>query len=228
MNRKRWLKKRRRKGLKKPLPINRVQCNAMGVTARPSKSANIVKKASRYGDILTLCEVANIDVQKVLGNDWDVAQDTSSWAKAGCAVALRKHRGKMKKWTIRLGVTARLQGKQANRMQNRYVVRSVLRIDPGTKCRWTFKPASGHGPPKRNWNPWWSVWIASVRSLVVHDIGADWNRDQKTVQRWMVGYNVNILGIDGFATKKWIPVSDVRKVDVGGDHPAIIQTLWPN
>lgn len=226
--RKRWLKKRKRKGLLKPNSLVRGQCNAMGVTASPEKTSRIIRKSARYVDVLTICEAANVKVADVLGDSWEVAQDTSTPARAGSAIAVRKTRGTIKRWKIRIGVRAFLRGRRANRMRDRYIVRAVTRIDQGTKYRWTYKPAGSHGPPKRNWSIWWPAWMASVKTTPNHDFGADWNREQKVVKRWMRRRRVQIAGIDGFATKKWIPSSDVWTVDVGGDHPLVLQELWPN
>lgn len=224
--RRRWLKKRRREGLARPRPLRRAQCNAQGVTAKPRKSARIVRRASRQTDVLTMCEVANIDVAKVLGREWDVAQDTSSWAKAGSAVAVRKSRGHIKKWKLSLKVTAFLRGRRADRMQNRYAVKATARIDPGTKYRWTYRVAAAHGPPKRNWFPWWNVWVSGIKAMNVHDIGADWNREARGVRRYMGNRKIRMKGIDGFAVRKWIPMTKVSKRNVGSDHPLVEGTIW--
>lgn len=225
--RQRWLNKRRRKGLERPLPFKPGAINGQGVTARPAKTARIIRTAASGVDLLTMCEVANIDVAKVLGREWDVAQDTSSWAKAGSAVAVRRERGRIKKWKLRLGVLAYLRGRRADRMQNRYIVRAKIRIDPGTPHRWTCNVAAGHAPPKRNFNPWWRVWMAVARSMSVHLFGADWNMPRSRVRDMMGKRKIRMRGIDGFVIRRWIPVTKARKKEVGSDHPFVWVTLWP-
>ncbi len=224
----RWLSRRGRRGLTRPLPLRRVQVNGQGATARAGKTERIVLAAAKDADVLTCCEIANIDLADLLGPDWDVAQDTSKWAKAGCGIAVRRTRGQIKRWHLRLGVTAWLRGRRARQMQDRYVVVAVVKIDPGTPHRWRYKPAAGHAPPKRNWSPWWGAWMRAVKALPVHDLGSDFNRRRRMVRKILPRRLVLMLGIDGFAIRRWIPAGDLDEFDVGGDHPAVRCTLWPH
>ncbi|WP_377322794.1 hypothetical protein ACFJIY_25115 [Pimelobacter simplex] len=226
-DRRRWLRRRRLRGLSRPRPLRRGQVNGQGATASPEKTKGIVLAAVEHADVVTMCEVANIDVADVLGPGWDVAQDTSAWAKAGCAVAIRRSRGYVKRWHLRLGVTAWLRGRRAKQMNDRYVVVAVLKIDPGTRWRWRHKVAAGHAPPKRNWSPWWTVWMRLVRTLAVFDIGADWNRRRPAIADAMPARRIYMHGIDGFALRPWLAADGLTHRDVGGDHPATYLTLWP-
>lgn len=224
--RRRWLRKRRRKGLARPRPLRLAQCNAMGVTASPARTARIIRDAASTADVLTMCEVANVDVAAVLGGGWQVAQDRSTWARAGCAVAIRRDRGRIIRWRLRLGVPAFFRGRRANRMQDRYLLRAVVRVDPGTRRRWTLRIAAGHAPPKRNWSIWWPAWITVARSMRVHVVGGDWNRLARAVRPAM-GRKVRMRGIDGYAVRRWLPMTAVTARDVGSDHRLIETVLWP-
>lgn len=224
----RYLARRREKGQLRPLPLRRGQVNGMGATAKPEVTAAIVLDGAEDADILTLCEVANIDVAKVLGPKWDVAQDTSSPAKAGSAVAVRRSRARIKSWRLALGVRAVLAGRRADRMRDRYVMVATIIVDGhDQRRRWQYKVAAGHAPPKRNWSPWWGAWMRAVRLVLAHDIGADWNRAKAAVQKVFPARIVRMHRGDGFVTRPFIPSTPVTTRDVGGDHPAVYSTYWP-
>lgn len=225
----RWLALRREKGQLRPLPLRRTQANGMGATAKPERTAAIIRAAAAEADVLTMCEVATIDVAKVLGDGWHVAQDTSTPAKAGSAIAVRKARGEIIDWRLKLGVTAVLAGRRAKQMRDRHIVVATVRIDgDNLRRRWQFKVAAGHAPPKRNWSPWWGAWMRAVRLILAHDIGADWNRDKAAVQKVFPGRTVRINGIDGFVHRRWIPSTVITTRDVDGDHTAKDTIYWPS
>lgn len=228
-NRARWLAKRGKRGQLRPLPLERTQANGMGATAKPERTAAIVLAAAESRDLLTLCEVANIDVADVLGDEWDVAQETSTPAKAGSAVAVRKSRGRILAQRLRLGVTARLGRRRAKQMRDRYVMVATIQYDEDNHRRtWQNKVAGGHAPPKRNRSPWWGLWMRAVRLVGAHDIGADFNHSKAAVQKVFPGRIVRMNGIDGFAIRPWIPSTPITTRDVGGDHTAKDSTLWPS
>lgn len=225
----RYLALRKKKGLLRPLALRRGQVNGMaasGVTAQ--RTASIILDAAPHADVLTLCEVFNVDVAKVLGPDWEVAQDRSSKAKAGVAVAVRKDRGKITEKRIKLGVPAVLRGRRAKDMRSRYIMIATILYDgENARRRWQDTVAAGHAPPKRNWSPWWAVFMANLRLVPAHDIGADFNRGKAAVQRIFWGRVVKMIGIDGFILRMFIPSTVVTVREVGGDHTAKFVTLWP-
>ena len=225
----RWLAIRGKRGQLRPLPLRRTQANAQGVTATPERTAANVRRAAAKADVLTFCEVANIDVADVLGDEWDVAQDTSSWAKAGSAIAVRKSLGRIVSWRLRLGVLARLGRLRAKNMADRHIVVATIRYDEhNTRRWWQTTVAAGHPPPKRNWSPWWGTFMRALRLVPAHDIGCDFNRDKAAVQKVFPGRIVRMHGIDGFVFRRWIPSTPVAARDIGSDHLAADTIQWPS
>lgn len=226
----RYLARRREQGLLRPLPLRRGQVNGMAASGvKPERTASIILEAAPHADVLTLCEVFNVDVAKVLGPEWYVAQDRSTPAKAGSAVAVRKARGRIISKRLTLGVPAVLGRRRAKQMRNRYVMLATIRYDERDPRRWwQDNVAAGHPPPKRNWWPWWDEFMRALRRVPAHDIGADFNRDKAAVQKVFPRRIVRMHGIDGFVTRPFIPSTPVTTRDVGGDHLAAYSTYWPS
>lgn len=225
----RWMKIREKRGQLRPIPLRRTQVNAQGATASAALSAGVVIAASKFSDLMTLCEVANIDVAKVLGQEWNVAQDRSTWAKAGSAIAVRESRGEIVSWRLRLGVLAKLGRLRAKQMNDRHVVVATVKLDPtNARRRWQYKVAAGHPPPRRNWAPWWDVFMRALKLIPAHDIGCDWNKQKPAVQKVFPRRVVRMHHIDGFVLRPWLPSTPVTTRDVGSDHDAVTTILWPS
>lgn len=234
LRRKTWLKGRRLRGLRRPAPTPLVWINAASASYGKRRVRRILKRtrklANRVGaDVIAGCEAYKADVAKVLGPGWEVEQDWSRGeVTAGTFVAARRRNADVRRTRVGLGVTAYLNGGWADQMRDRYWVRTVVRVGLGTPRRFTLRLKAGHPPPKRNWSPWWPSFMRRFIGGGRTDVYvADWNRLSAAVGPYLDGYNLRLIGIDGFAVAEWIPVSQAEGYNVGSDHKAIVVTLWP-
>ena len=223
--RSRWLAKRRKAGKKRPLPLRVVVVNGMsssGVKAERTRA--IIRAASEHADVLLMCEVFNLRVRAALSREWDVIQYGSvGHHEAGSAVAVRKARGTIATHSLKLGVTALLFGRLADRMRNRYWVHTSIVLDPRSPHSWSAQFSAGHAPPARN-AAWWKPYVSKTPKGIA---GADWNRRRAAVVARFPRRMVRMIGLLGTVSPRWIPTSKARPLDVGGDHLAAVITYWP-
>lgn len=237
--RRRWLKKRKRKGLKRPLPLRVGIANLDGASGGSKAKAEArvrlrLKRSIKRGrpDILKVVEATTahglVDLATVIPKGWEVSQDTRSVPRAGSAILVRRERASIRRSSSRLASPALYRGKRANRMRDRWIRRAVLRIDPGTKHRWRRAFAVSHGPPKRNWFPWGALWWTAMKLVGAVCKSADFNRRRRYVRRQFPRRKVRQKGLLGIVVARWIPASPVEVIDIGGDHEMTVTTLWPN
>jgi endonuclease/exonuclease/phosphatase family metal-dependent hydrolase len=95
----------------------------------------LIRASAEGVDVLGFVESRNfrnqpVDVAAVLGDDWDVVQDCTSAAHAGCAIAVRRGSGvEIRSWRLRL-MSSGVSGK----VQARYLLVAYLR-DHGKRVR---------------------------------------------------------------------------------------------
>ena len=222
-----WLAKRHDRMLTKPRPIKvgYINCGAASWPNRPEKVARILRRASEHCRILHFSEAFNVDAAKVLAG-WDVFHDTSTGARAGSGVAILRKRGRIKRRKLVLLVTARLNGRWADRMRDRWGAKAVHRIDPGTPHRWTLRSAAVHAPPARN-KAWWEPFMRRASRLGVQVLCGDWNAVRSRVKDQLGGdWRLFSHGIDAIAVAAWIPTGKLRTFDVGSDHPLLVLQLF--
>jgi hypothetical protein len=109
-------------------------------------------------------------------------------------------------------------------IRTRYTIRFRATIDPGTPHAWTHTFEAGHAPPPRAPSAW-AQFLNRFREGRGSKFG-DMNTDADTLARWL-HRKVRGEGVLAGAFPHWLPVSDARAVNVGGDHLAVIVTLFP-
>lgn len=237
--RRRWLKKRKRKGLKRPRALRVGIANLDGASGGSKAKAEArvrlrLKRAIKRGrpDILKVVEATTahglVDLAEVVPKGWEISQDLSSVDKAGSAILVRRERASIRRSSSWLASPALYRGRRANRMRSRWLRRVVIRIDPGTKRRWQRAFVVGHAPPKRNWVPWGSLWWMAMKSVGGAVKAADFNRLGRYVRGKFPRHKVRQKALLGIAVARWIPASPVEVIDIGGDHEMTVTTLWPN
>jgi hypothetical protein len=215
-----FLAERKGRGMSRPLPLKVGVVNARGVTAGPTVVRSILRRASQHADVLLCSEVANVRVALALGDDWQVAQfGAVDSPEAGCAIAVRKTRGKVYEQTKTLASTEGLG------IRDRFIVSGRLIVDAGGVHAWSTTVAAIHAPPMRAWAKW-PGYMANLAKLNVAFAGGDFNKLARAVQP-VLRRKVRAVHIVGLAHKVYIPVSQPRSLDVGSDHPMVVCTLWP-
>lgn len=140
------------------------------------------KSYSKHADVVLMQEAKRFDLRKVIGDsDWIIRQNTSSSAKAGSAIAVRRSiaREVSPLWLVK-GVDASRCRKvgSASGIQARYIARVNIKLKGGRK----LKVASAHLPPKRCWGRVYDTMAQSIKKMIRNTpghfiIGADWNKN---------------------------------------------------
>lgn len=203
--------------------------NLMGASGGPNavqRGARILTKAARTGAaVIFFDEGATADrvikAQAILGHDWYVHQDTSDLARAGSGIAVRKGVARMpyQRRKLLLGTLPYLNGRRADRMRARFIAQAML--DFGERRK---KARAGHVPPARNafLVPGYLLRLFAGGAIIFADMN---------LPRWKVRLaartrRVYQREVMAFAISRRIKVTNVRTVDVGGDHPGLMVTLW--
>lgn len=221
----RFLRKRRKLGKVRPLPFDVGEANCQGVTKSPAVVRHNIREAAKRADLIFFSEVANVRASLALGPGWDVHQGGDAEGesdKAGCAIAVRKTRGKLVALGLVFGCSAGLG------IRDRWIPEATVVVD-GREGRWRHawseKVCAYHAPPMRAWAKW-AGYMARLARCRPGIAGGDGNKPARAVQaalrRRVRGYHVT-----GVAHRWWIPSTRVRTYDIGSDHPMTVTTLWP-
>jgi hypothetical protein len=219
-----YLAERKARGAERPLPVKVGEANCQGVTEGVDRVRANIRRASVHADLIFFSEVANVRVSLALGDGWHVHQggDTEGNSdKAGCAIALRKTRGKLVERDLVFGVKGGLG------IRDRYIPHALAVFDqPDRQHAWAAKVAAYHAPPMRAWAKW-PTYMRNLLKLRPDVAGGDGNKLQAAVsgalRRKVRGHHVTQV-----AVRYWIPSTKVRAFDIGSDHHMSVTTLWPN
>lgn len=229
MRRNRWLKRRAKRNHYRPRSVRLGMVNLDSATAGRDHARRVLRRAIREGnaDVLAICEANKLNVADELGHRWEVVQSWPGWnnPRGGCALAVDRRRVNVQAFRIRKGCGVWLRGRRARMMRERFWIDARLRIDPGTSRAWTLRHATIHLPPSRNWflTP---QYMARVNRRRPDVIAGDWNMRPRRVRRFTSKALRLGGGIIGFAVRRRIPTSHIRKRGVGGDHVYVEVTLW--
>jgi hypothetical protein len=194
--------------------------NAMGVTARQERVAQIIRRAAQKVDFLFLSEVANVRVAVVLGETWDVVQfgDLGS-PESGCALAVRRTRGGLSGARLHFG------SPEGFKLRTRWFPTAVLTVDKATPHVWEDTVAAVHAPPMKNWSLW-PGYMTRVARVKAGFRGGDWNKLLRAVSA-VLPKRARFVHIIGVVHRWVVPSTAPRKYDVGSDHPLVVIDVWP-
>lgn len=222
----RFLGIRKTAGQRKPRPLGVMVVNCMSVSTGSGHARSILLKAAWTPgvDVLIGSECADFRAALVLGQGWNVYQPgTLGSPESGCVIAIHENRGTITDTADILASPAQPARPGRLGIRARSVLIGKLRIDPDTSHAWEPRVRAGHAPPMR----WWSLWPTYMSSMRGGDIaGADFNKLARAVEP-ALGRKVLAVHVLGLAVRWWIPTSRATAVDVGGDHKAVLVTLWP-
>ena len=221
----RWLDVRKATGRKRPLPVKVGEANCQGVTESAAVVRSNIRRASQHADLIFFSEVGNVRVALALGDGWHVHQGVAD-VKAGCAIALRKTRGRLANEELHFGNPAK-HGR--NGVGERWIptARVVFDLpDHGVSPNaWSAQAAAYHAPPMRAWDLW-PGYMRRLRALKVDLAGGDGNKLAGAVSA-ALSRKVRGSHVTGVAVRYWIPSSPVSTYDIGSDHRMSVTTLWP-
>lgn len=148
-------------------------------------------------------------------------------SKASPLVMVRRSKGTIMSSRVGRRVPAKLGGRRAVNQRDRWPLHARVRWTQGKRWqRWKHRVTAVHFPPRRNW----FLWPATRAALVGARpglVGADFNKLGSAVRRAFPSKRVVMSGVLGAAIPRSIPVGNVRRVSVGGDHYVLLFTMWP-
>ncbi|WKN47163.1 hypothetical protein [Nocardioides sp. Arc9.136] len=229
VTRRRVLARRRAAGKQRPRQANVLTVNAASVSERPNTVREIVDRtleaAERHNVVLIrMCEAGDVRAAW-FGEDWDVFHDETEdvpggGPRAGTLLAAQRDRATLSNAELVL-LTSGGHG-----IRDRYGAVACVTVDPGTPYRWSWRDVAFHAPPKRAW-VLWPGYMLRLAQLAADNGGGDSNRLIRTVAPALPGRRVQARHIMATFTRPWIPTRRVRRIAVGSDHPALLDTLWP-
>ena len=180
------------------------------------KVAEDVQRVAEVADVILAQETKRVTLATMLGEGWEVHQDTSRPDKQGTAVAWRVTEGD-EATGYELGVEP----------GGRKMLRRWLNWADVWDVRWI----SAHRPPRR-FAALWPAFDAALAALVKASplpvvVGLDSNtRDHARLER-RTGLKWHGVGIDGFLTN--LPVDTARRpfARVNSDHLPVALTITP-
>ena len=227
LRRRDWLTARKRRGQEYPLPADVMVVNAMAVSAPAKRTEHIIRRALLERDVVMWfgSEGYKANVRALANANYDVLQYGygQSEAMAGTFIIADKDRVFIHEDTIKLGVGSEAT-KEGGGIRTRYTIRFRATIDPGTPHAWTHDFEAGHTPPPRAPSAW-EQFMARFRDRHGSKFG-DMNAEPGRIEKWL-RRKVRAVGVLAAAFPYWLPVSEPRAVNVGGDHLAAVVTLFP-
>lgn len=200
--------------------------NFASVSERPSTVQETVERvleaAERENVVLIRgCEAGDVQASW-FGGDWQVFHDETvpDGPRAGTLLAARRDRARLDNPELVL-LTGGGHG-----IRDRYGATACVTVDPSTPYRWSWSDVAFHAPPKRAW-ALWPGYMARLARLAADAGGGDANKLLRAVARVLAGRRVRARHIMATFSRPWIPVGRTRRIAVGSDHPALLDTFWP-
>lgn len=226
----RWLEDRKLVGKTRPLPLDvgEANCGSAGPLRTAQEVANSVRLAAKHADLIFYTEVFKVRVVDVLDDrEWHVVQygnTTNDQEKAGCAIALRKTRGRLDDPELAFGSEA------FGDVRDRYIPHALGLIDGpdatgGWTHTWAQRVGAFHGPPLRAIVRS-AAFFRRLRALNLGVAGGDGNR----LAVWVgaaLSRRLRWNHITGIAHRWWIPSSPPKTFGIQSDHRMTVTTLWP-
>lgn len=218
-----YLPRRRRRALTKPRPLRVLVVNCMSVSTGTIHAISILKRAAEHADVIIGCECDDFNAAKLLDGAntqrlWHVVHHQAA-NRDGVLIAIRKNRGRIKSPRWHYGSPA------GNRVAQRDFLTATLVVDPGTPNRWQLTAASIHAPPPRHATAW-PGYMERVAALDLDMIGGDMNAGRERIESALLR-KTRQVDVITLALQHRIPVSTATRINIGGDHPALLVTLWP-